>query len=165
MVEYAQFHSCPLQKLILTKWDSLPHRIRSQMISLSPEIRLGGVIEEAALCIVGTVKSFEHKSHTGGQLFPCSECGKCFPCKRAMVIHQRTHTGERPFVCTECGKGFACKRSLVHHQIIHRPDKQFPCSECDKSFGSKSRLILHQKIHTGEKPFSCSECGKFFRLK
>ncbi|XP_073415672.1 uncharacterized protein [Dendrobates tinctorius] len=107
----------------------------------------------------------KRKSYKGKKTFLCSECGKFFKKKSALVEHQRIHTGEKPFSCSECGKCFNRKTNLVTHQKIHTGVKPFSCSECGRQYGKKSKLVIHQRIHTGDKPYSCAECGKYFNWK
>ncbi|XP_075034525.1 uncharacterized protein LOC142095479 [Mixophyes fleayi] len=107
----------------------------------------------------------QNKVHTGGKLFPCSQCDKCFTNSANLYRHQRIHTKEKPFSCSVCGKCFTQKSHLNIHQIVHTGEKPFPCSECGKRFRQKSDLLKHQRIHTGEKPFPCPQCGKCFTKK
>ncbi|XP_077322421.1 uncharacterized protein LOC143956163 isoform X23 [Lithobates pipiens] len=100
--------------------------------------------------------------HRGDNLFPCSECGKCFNQKEALTRHQIIHTGELPYSCSECGKSFNRQEVLVRHQRIHMGERPYSCSECGKSFTQKGALVDHQRIHTSERPYSFSECGKCF---
>ncbi|XP_063804850.1 zinc finger protein 1 homolog [Pseudophryne corroboree] len=105
-----------------------------------------------------------YSGHTG-ELFPCPECGKCFPHKSDLVTHLRIHLGQKLFLCVDCGKYFTHKSTFVTHRRTHTVEKPFSCSECGKCFARKASLLAHEASHTGQTPFSCSECGKYFTCK
>ncbi|XP_068111978.1 oocyte zinc finger protein XlCOF7.1-like [Hyperolius riggenbachi] len=131
-----------------------------------------------------------HTAQTAGDVFLCSECGKCFTQGAELLLHQRSHevekpysypklgfvfsrkseinkhlrvhTSGKPFSCLECGKCFTAKSNLATHRRIHSGEKPFSCLECGKCFSQRAHLLSHRMTHTGEKPYSCSECGKCF---
>nr|XP_032621852.1 zinc finger protein 2 homolog [Chelonoidis abingdonii] len=114
----------------------------------------------------------------------CSECGKnfryrsaliqhkimhtkgrsyeCFTQSTVLITHQKIQGGEKPYQCCESGKSFTNNSALITHQRIHTGEKPHQCSDCGKSFSRRSVLVIHQRIHTGEKPYQCCKCGKSF---
>ncbi|XP_073453505.1 uncharacterized protein [Aquarana catesbeiana] len=101
--------------------------------------------------------------HAGVRPYPCTECSRCFPSKSHLTLHQRSHTGERPYLCSECGKSFISTSDLAKHHRHHTGVRPYSCTECEKSFTSGSDLVKHQRLHTGVRPYTCSECGIAFK--
>nr|XP_020634880.1 zinc finger protein 239-like [Pogona vitticeps] len=104
------------------------------------------------------------KSPTGEKLYKCSQCGNSFSQRRNLSTHQRLHTGAKPYKCSHCGKYYSLGKYLKRHQSIHTgaETKGYKCSQCGKSFNQEKGLLVHRWIHTGEKPYECSQCGKCF---
>ncbi|XP_050812314.1 zinc finger protein 92-like [Gopherus flavomarginatus] len=66
-------------------------------------------------------------------------------------------TEMREYTCSECGKNFNCRSALIRHEIIHTKERPYECSECGKNFNHISNLTKHLRIHTGEQPYECCD--------
>ena len=100
--------------------------------------------------------------HTGR--YKCEACGKCCHGKYGLAVHRRTHSGEKPFECTVCSKRFTTSGYLVVHSRIHVGEKPYNCSLCDKSFIQFSHLQSHERrVHNNRRPCECPYCGKLFK--
>ncbi|XP_072279418.1 uncharacterized protein [Pyxicephalus adspersus] len=151
-----------------------PHHIDGPSYSSEEprSARIGAVLQkmfsctECGKCYPRKSALVRHqRSHTGEKPYSCNECGKRYPWKSALVRHQRSHTGEMLYSCSECGKCFLWQSQLIRHQINHTGKMPYSCPVCGKSCPLKSALVRHLRTHTGEKPYSCPECGKCFSRK
>ncbi|XP_076355554.1 zinc finger protein 423-like isoform X2 [Tachypleus tridentatus] len=97
--------------------------------------------------------------------FPCTECGKEFPCLSNLQGHVRIHAQGTKYTCPECKKEFALSRNLNIHLRSHSGEKPYECPVCKKRFARKENRKAHLKSHTGLKPFMCPHCGKTFSRK
>ena len=65
-------------------------------------------------------------THTGrrtptatGEFKTCSVCGKHFPTKCQLQLHERIHSGAKSFVCSLCGQAFRQQSHLSRHCRTH----------------------------------------------
>ncbi|KAF3859391.1 hypothetical protein F7725_021790, partial [Dissostichus mawsoni] len=109
----------------------------------------------------------EHKStHMENGEYLCSECGRAFAWKSALVRHLKTHGEdadkvERSYKCPRCDLGFRCASYLNRHLQTHQEERVHTCN-CGKSFAYRAALTAHQRIHQKERPHICTQCGKGF---
>uniref|UniRef100_A0A8D3AQB5 C2H2-type domain-containing protein n=1 Tax=Scophthalmus maximus TaxID=52904 RepID=A0A8D3AQB5_SCOMX len=161
---------------------TLLRRRTSRPLSLSPTTKSGLVVESL-------VAQREHKStHMENGEYLCSECGRAFAWKSALVRHLKIHGEdadqvERSFKCPHCDLGFSCvnylnrenvfgcsqcdksfvyKATLTRHELTHSGERPYLCSDCGKGFFSHAELLKHERFHTGHKPFQCPHCDKKF---
>ncbi|XP_059093980.1 replication initiator 1-like [Tigriopus californicus] len=81
----------------------------------------------------------------------CSTCGKHFPLKYKLQIHEKTHIAyeQRAFACENCPeKRFSTQSHLNSHinQVhgLKGLSRPFPCPDCGQSFNAPSGLQAHR---------------------
>jgi len=94
--------------------------------------------------------------------YQCTECGKCFRDTYDLARHTQSHSSEKSFECDVCSRQFKTSAYLNIHLRIHSGEKPYTCHMCDKAFNFSSHLKRHMRIHTGDKPYKCSLCIKSF---
>lgn len=96
----------------------------------------------------------------------CSVCGRLFPEKSIMIMHEETHAGKKT-PCHLCGKQFLHKNSLRKHiKVVHSQVKRFVCNidGCQWKFGYQQTLTRHQARRHGmvKNRNACPICSKEF---
>lgn len=99
--------------------------------------------------------------------FKCNLCKSAFVTKGALTWHHKLwHLRERNFMCSECGKTYPSKAMLRMHNSKHTGEKLYECTfeGCTKRFRMQSTRWEHLRVHTGEKPYPCvvEGCGRRF---
>ena len=72
----------------------------------------------------GDKQKFHSNEHS------CNFCGKSFPAKSRLIIHERSHTGEKPFSCDLCKKTNSRNDKLNKHKRIHTGEKSYEFNTC-----------------------------------
>ncbi|XP_060809079.1 zinc finger protein Xfin [Amyelois transitella] len=109
------------------------------------------------------------KSHEGETLvFKCHYCLEPQPDEAALGLHEATHTGDTPYLCTDCGKQYRRREAMVYHKRQHKPDRLFYCEICLKSFNAHCKLQRHVQSHRERKyvlRYECPVCAHMFHTK
>ncbi|XP_052130598.1 zinc finger protein 30 isoform X2 [Frankliniella occidentalis] len=89
----------------------------------------------------------KHKKLHADPIHKCKDCGKKFPVKWSLDVHQKTHQRERKFKCKECPKAFKILSDLKRHGFVHQ-DGEWECKTCQLIFRRRDNLVRHLKnIH------------------
>lgn len=125
------------------------------------------------------------------RLHLCSECGKSYFRRPALLRHLRKHqtskpyacqfcsfkcrerdnlqrhaarhfSTERNFICELCGAAFHAKKTLeIHHSYKHSSERRYKCPDCPMTFKARNALGRHAKIHSRTREHGCW-CGAAF---
>ncbi|VDD74728.1 unnamed protein product [Mesocestoides corti] len=104
------------------------------------------------------------EKHAEGVLHPCTECGKEFRSKQALMHHiQMRHDSEwdqGPATCEHCGITYPKRSALKYHIArMHNLELLHECPVCQQRFRIETYLRRHMKeTHSG--PIKCEICQK-----
>ncbi|XP_031638773.1 zinc finger protein 91-like [Contarinia nasturtii] len=96
----------------------------------------------------------------------CSICGRLFPERSKMIMHEKTHSGTT-ISCETCGKEFLYKHYLQKHiKNVHSKVKNLACGidGCEWKFAYQQCLIRHRARRHGivKNRNACPICSKEF---
>ncbi|XP_050356551.1 zinc finger protein 334-like [Nymphalis io] len=95
----------------------------------------------------------------------CKVCNKVLANQHTYEHHMQRHNGCR-YICEHCGKGFPVRTELQIHQVSrHGTGPYLQCSHCPFKAPRKFDLIEHERLHSGERPYTCEKCGLTFRRR
>ncbi|XP_028032025.1 zinc finger protein 568-like isoform X2 [Bombyx mandarina] len=93
----------------------------------------------------------------------CEICGQMFRCMSLLKDHYDAHNSSS-FECGECGKRFPRRSRLVIHERVHATRPLHSCAICGRRFTVYANMIRHRdSVHMNLKKFDCNLCGKKFK--
>ncbi|VDM32452.1 unnamed protein product [Hydatigera taeniaeformis] len=104
-------------------------------------------------------------------MYECPHCRERFSDRRAHRLHVEKHAEGVLHPCTECGKEFRSKQALMHHiQMRHDTSEweQGPatCEHCGITYPKRSALKYHiARMHNLELLHECPVCQQRFRIE
>lgn len=110
--------------------------------------------------------------HEPQRLLACPQCDRKFILPHELREHVVRHTGEKPERCSDCGKCYETRNALLtHRRIKHNKTTNrklervnIQCPICGRIIKGKNAFKAHcLRQHSGSVlPFSCDECGRGF---
>jgi len=129
---------------------------------------------QATLTTKAGLRHHVQEFHYSKQHTLCKKCGKSFPDKYTLRVHEKIHKGEKCFKCGRCSFSSDSQAQLRSHMVIHCDEKLFQCDKCDQSFRWKHALKRHQNLQHNpfyvlsslkKKSYQCPECDECFIRK
>ncbi|CAG0914414.1 unnamed protein product [Notodromas monacha] len=103
------------------------------------------------------------ETHTTGRVvYECERCKAVYPSAEDRDIHQQVHEGEVDFYCCQlCKKQFSKRANYLRHVDIHN-GVRYSCKQCNRSYTQEYQLKCHERKHSGEPKFRCKVCNRTF---
>ncbi|KAG8308331.1 hypothetical protein J6590_002420 [Homalodisca vitripennis] len=114
----------------------------------------------------------------GQQSVNCSQCGRRYRSKTAMMLHLRVECGKSPQLhCSVCQRLFYHRGNLRRHMLtVHSglcstwsvhdlvsSVSTFTCPTCPRVYKSRTALSLHRRVECGKSPTrQCDYCSRRF---
>ena len=106
----------------------------------------------------------QHERFHTGRTVNCTTCGKCFPTKIGLKLHQDAAHDNIKYTCELCTRSFSYLCGLRTHkeEVCERNAPLFACTLCQKSYASEAKLLRHSQAVHGQVKFVCTGCGRNF---
>ncbi|XP_063911194.1 gastrula zinc finger protein XlCGF57.1-like [Zophobas morio] len=111
-----------------------------------------------------SVKTHTIRKHTKDFAYKCETCGKKYPTKSQLEIHEKINHQGLCHVCKTCGKVFKSEGFFKKHCKAHDPDyikEVFTCEICSTVLRKAEAYRNHMQRHSGQAiNYVCDICGK-----